>query len=85
MNSEEDKMKVQHNLRNLKDNENFKRLSVTDDYTVAERQLLKEYSLKAKEMNEKESPYSKYVWRVRGTSKKWAVREEVSEVETPQN
>ena len=41
MNSEEDKMKVLDNLRNLKDNESFKRLSMTDDYTVAERQLLK--------------------------------------------
>ena len=38
--SEEDKMKVLDNLRNLKDNESFKRLSVTDDYTVVERQLL---------------------------------------------
>ena len=69
MNSEEDKMKVLDNLRNLKDNESFKRLSVTDDYTVAERYLLKEYSLKAKEMNDKESPDCKYVWRVRGTPK----------------
>ena len=69
MNSEEGKMKVLDNLRNLKDNESFKRLSVTDDYPVAERYLLKEYSLKAKEMNDKESPDCKYAWRVRGTPK----------------
>ena len=59
----------------------FKRLSVTDDYTMVERQLLKEYSLKAKEMNEKESPDTKYVWSVRGTPKKRAGREEVTEAE----
>ena len=76
MNSEEDKMTVLDNLRNLKDNESFKRLSVTDDYTVAERQLLKEYSLKAKEMDDMESPDCKDVWRVRGTPKTgWTWRE----------
>ena len=81
MNSEEDKMKVLDNLRNLKDNESVKQLGVTDDYPVGERYLLKEYSLKAKEMNDKESPDCKYVWRVRGTPKKRAGREEVNEAE----
>ena len=36
--NEEHKMKVMSNLRNLKGNERFKKISVTDDYTLQERQ-----------------------------------------------
>ena len=44
MNSEEDKNKIMENLKNLKDNNTFHGLTITDDYTIAERQLIKEYS-----------------------------------------
>ena len=32
------------NLRNLKDQNKFKRISVTDHYTLPERQIIKEYT-----------------------------------------
>ena len=66
---EEDKEKIMANLASLKDQEAFKGISVTEDYTVAERKLIKGWSEKAKENNEKETPDSKYIWRVRGTPK----------------
>ena len=69
MNNEEDKLMVMANLRNLKDKDSFRGISVTDDYTVAERQIIKEYADKAKAKNDQESSESKHVWRVRGTPK----------------
>ena len=69
MNNEEDKHMVMANLRNLKDKDSFRGISVTDDYTVAERQIIKEYADKAKAKNDQESSESKHVWRVRGTRK----------------
>ena len=68
-NSEEEKDKLMANLRNLKDVEQFKGVSITDDYTIKERQLLKEKAAEAKVSNGKEPPNSKYIWRVRGTPK----------------
>ena len=56
-------------LKNLKDQEGIRGLSVTEDYTVAERHMIKNWSDKAKENNNKESPDSVYVWKVRGTPK----------------
>ena len=69
MHNEEEKNKIMANLRNLKDQVAFKGLSVTDDYTVTERKMIKEWTDKVKENNDKESPDSNYIWRVRGTPK----------------
>ena len=69
LNSEEDKDKIMGSLKNLKDHEAFKGISVTDDYTLNERKLIKEKAVEAKVLNEKEAPDSKHVWRVRGTPK----------------
>ena len=69
MNNEEEKNKIMANLRNIKDQVEFKGLSVTDDYTIAERRMIKEWTDKVKENNDKESPDSNYMWRVRGTPK----------------
>ena len=69
MNNEEDKDKIMSSLKNLKDNEDYKGISVTEDYTVAERELIRELNEKAKERNSQEVPDSKYVWRVRGSPK----------------
>ena len=66
--SEEDKDKVLKKLTNLKDKEEYKGVSVTEDYTVTERKLLQEWRDRAKAKNEAE-PESNYVWRVRGTPK----------------
>ena len=57
------------NLRELKGQERFRGMSITDDYTLAKRQMIKMYSEKAKENNNKETPNSPYVWRVRGSPK----------------
>jgi hypothetical protein len=69
MKSEDDKKNIMDNLKHLKDQEMFKGLSVADDHTISERQLIKEYTEQAKESNQNESPNSKYIWKVRGEPK----------------
>ena len=69
MNSEEEKDRIIQNLTNLKGQANFKGISVTEDYTIAERKLLTEWRDKAKAKNAEEGEPSKYIWRVRGTPK----------------
>ena len=69
MNSEADKDRIIQNLTKLKGQENYKGVSVTEDYTVAERKLLTEWREKAKAKNAEEGQASKYIWRVRGTPK----------------
>ena len=58
-----------NNLKNLKGNDMYTGISITDDYTVSERMMIKEYANRAKEENKNETENSKYVWRVRGTPK----------------
>ena len=69
MNSEADKDRIIQNLTKLKGQENYKGVSVTEDYTVAERKMLTEWREKAKAKNTEEGQASKYIWRVRGTPK----------------
>ena len=69
MRSEHDKEKVMSNLTNLKDKAIYKGMSISADYTINERNLLKEFSMNAKERNEELGPDSKYIWRVRGSPK----------------
>ena len=57
-----------NNLKNLKD-KGYNRISITDDYTVTERKIIKDFVEKAKEANNKESTDSEYVWVVRGSPK----------------
>ena len=57
------------NLKELKGQESFRGISLTDDYTITERHLIKEYSDKAKENNRNEPLNSRYIWRVRGSPK----------------
>ena len=85
METEEDKNKIMANLRNLKDQDDFQGFGVTDDYTLSERQLIKEYADKAIGNNEKEAPHSKFIWRVRGTPKKRIHNKEVSEAASGQD
>ena len=47
-NNEEDKEKVLNNLKNLKDIQIYKGISITPDHTYSERMLIKEYYEKAK-------------------------------------
>ena len=49
MNAEEERNCILSNLRNLKDIPEYKTISVTEDYTITERQRIKDWSDKAKE------------------------------------
>ena len=69
MNTEEERNKILSNLRNLKDIPEYKTISVTEDYTITGRRMIKDWSDKAKEKNKNESPDSKFVWRVRDSPK----------------
>ena len=57
------------NLSNLKGQEEFKGISITCDYTIRERQMIREKANEAKSNNDNEPLNSKYIWRVRGTPK----------------
>ena len=61
INSEEDKNKIMANLRNLKHQAAFKDLSVTGDYTLTGRRMIKEWLGKAKENNDNVFPDSEYI------------------------
>ncbi|XP_066910110.1 uncharacterized protein PF3D7_1120000-like [Clytia hemisphaerica] len=64
--TEKEKMTVLRNLSALKDNEEYKGISITEDLTPTERSVLKEWTEKAKNLN---SYSSAVVHRVRGDSK----------------
>ena len=67
MQSEEDKRRIMVNLSNLRDIPQFKGISIKDDYTIAERQLLKQWNERAKEKTREDE--TEFEWRVRGTPK----------------
>ena len=70
MNSEGDTEKITNNLRKLKNaDECFKTIQVTDDHTIEERELIKEWVVKARESNEKEGEHSQFVYKIRGSPK----------------
>ena len=57
------------NLKILKGNELYKGISITEDYTVAEREMIRKMSEEIKTKNSQELPNSKYVYKLRGTPK----------------
>ena len=69
MNNEKDKELVMINLKNLKGKENYRRISITDDHTIKERNIIQEFVKKAKAANENEEADSGYEWKVRGSPK----------------
>ena len=69
MNSEKQKKLVMANLKNLKGKENYRRISITDDHTIKERNTIQEFVKKAKAANENENPDSIFEWKVRGSPK----------------
>ena len=69
MNTEEERNRILTNLRNLKDVPEYKTISVTEDYTINERRMIKVWSDKAKGKNKNQSSGSKVVWRVPGSPK----------------
>ena len=70
LNREDDKLAIFKNLKNLKGKEEYKGISVTEDFTAAERNVIKAWVQKAKERNEKEGLNGNFVWKVRGNPKK---------------
>ena len=69
-NSIQDKNKLMNNLRYLKGKDLYKKVSITHDYTINERQLLQQKLQEAKEKNESDPPQDKeYKWQVRGSPK----------------
>ena len=66
----------------MKTKEQYKGISVTDDYTIKHRNMIKEWIEKAKKTNEEEPTESQYEWKVRGTPKKRDAPEEVPETES---
>ena len=47
LHNEQDKEKILNKLQNLKVNTEYKGISITQDYTVSERQMIKEFANKA--------------------------------------
>ncbi len=64
-----DKDELMSKLGNLKNaNNKFKKINVTDDYTIKERNEIRQWVEKSKEMNN-DMQESDFVWKVRGTPK----------------
>ena len=66
LNYKEDKVTIMKNLFLLKNKTEYKGVSITDDYTVSERDLIKQLRVIAEERNEAEND-SNFVWKIRGT------------------
>ena len=73
-------MKRLPNLKTAADK--FKKVSVTLDYTIDERNLIKKYLNDAKKANEDEPSNSKYEWKVRGDPKNGLVTRFLRRVKT---
>lgn len=69
MQNEADKDLVMARLINLKGKEVYKGISITDDHSIADRNVIKEWTEKAKTANNNEPAESLYVWKVRGSPK----------------
>ena len=63
-----DKDKIISNLRNLKD-KGYSGISITEDYTIAERGMINDFKEKAKSANGQLSAESDKIWVVRGNPK----------------
>ena len=81
VNTKVERNRILSNLRNLKGIPEYKNISVTEDYTVTERRMIKDWSDKAKEKNKNESPDSKFVWIECEVFEKRAATKEVPEVD----
>ena len=67
MNNSTDKDSIMSRLGNLKNAEEiYRKVSIRDDYTIEEREIIKEWVKKAAEKNKEENTQS---WKVRGTPK----------------
>ena len=67
--TEEEKRKLFSNMKAMKGVDKCKGISISDDYTIAKRQMIKEWAEKAKNKNQEEPADSSFIWRVRGNPK----------------
>ena len=63
------KYRFMSRLKELKRHDKYSKISITDDLTRIERDLLKEWKERANKRNQKETN-KEYVWRVRGSPRK---------------
>lgn len=71
--NENEKKVIFRKLRMLKGKDDFKGISVAEDYTESERKVLKTWTDKAKERNNNEKDENT-IWRVRGSPKNGTMR-----------
>mgnify|MGYP001147636944 CR=1 FL=1 len=64
LHNEHEKEQIMNNLQKLKNRDDFKGVSITNDYTLSERQLIREFVSQAKAKSLQEPEESNYVWRV---------------------
>ena len=76
-NNKEEKSKVMSNLRHLKGKEGYNKISITDDYTMSERKMVKDYVDIAKQKNRELGNDAKTIILVRGTPKNGLYLKEV--------
>ena len=69
MENEAGKDRIMAHLNNLKGKEDYKGISITDDHSIADRKIIREWGEKAKTANENEPADSLYEWKVRGSPK----------------
>lgn len=69
LNNGNEKEQVMGNLAKLKGNVMYKKVSVTEDYTVSERKMIQEMREQVKEKNNQEPEDSEFVYKLRGTPK----------------
>ena len=67
--TEKEKRNLFGNLKALKGIKSYEGVSISDDYTRAERDMIKTWSNQAKEKNNMEPNNSNIIWRVRGNPK----------------
>ena len=69
MQNESEKDLVMARLNKLKGKEKYNGISITDDHSIADRKIIKEWAEKATAANANEPPESLYEWKVRGSPK----------------
>lgn len=81
LSSENDKDIIMRSLKNLKGNSQYKGISITEDYTVAERELIKNYRTEAKDLNAR-NECEDFFFSVRGTPKNGLFIKKIKKVKT---
>ena len=77
-NNNEDKAKLMASLRHLKGKDIYNRISITDDYTLSERKMIRDYVDMAKNQNKELGEEAKTILVVRGSPKNGLYLKEVT-------